>query len=186
MNLEEKRIDGKEIFKGYVLKLVVDDVLLPDGSKSKREVIRHSGAVCIAPITKNKELIFVRQYRYAVGSELLELPAGRIDPDESPKETGIRELEEETGYSAENTTYIGKLYPTPGYSDEVIYLYACTVDDERGETDPDEGEFVETELIPIEKAVEMVMDDEIPDSKTQILILKLNEALRQGKIDLED
>ncbi len=184
MKLTESRIDGKEIFNGYVLKLVVDDVELPDGSKSKREVIRHSGAVCVAPITKDKELIFVRQYRYAVGQELIELPAGRIDPNEAPEETGKRELQEETGFEASKISYVGRLYPTPGYSDEIIWLYACTVNPEKGETSFDEGEFVETELIHIDKAVDMVLGDEIPDSKTQILILRLKAAIDSGKIIL--
>ena len=184
MKLEEKRIDGTEVFNGYVLRLTVDDVLLPDGSKSKREVIRHSGAVCIAPITENRELIFVRQYRYAVAGELLELPAGRIDKNEDPVMTGVRELHEETGYVADKTFYVGKLYPTPGYSDEIIWLYACTVNAEKGDTNPDDGEFVETELIPIDKAFDMVMNDEIPDSKTQILILKLKALLDSGAVTL--
>ncbi len=185
MNLEEKRIDGKEIFDGHVLHVIVDDVLLPDGSKSKREVIRHSGAVCIAPVTADRKLIFVRQYRYAVGEALLELPAGRIDKDdEDPVKTGARELIEETGYRADKISYVGRLYPTPGYSDEVIWLYACTVQPERGDTDFDDDEYVETELIDLDKAFEMVMNDELFDSKTQILILRLKNALDKGLIEL--
>jgi len=184
MNLEEKKISSENKFSGYVVKLNVDDVLLPDGSKSKREVIRHSGAVCVAPITENKELIFVRQFRYAVGKELLELPAGRIDPNEPPEETGRRELEEETGYKAGKMHFVGSLYPTPGYSDEIIYLYASVVEPDRGCANPDEGEFVEEQLIPIEQAVQMVIDDEIIDSKTQVLILRLNEAIKCGKITI--
>ena len=184
MDLTEKKVGGKVIYDGYVVHLHLDDILLPDGKDAKREVIRHSGAVCIAPITKDKELIFVRQFRYAVGKELLELPAGRIDKNEDPQVTGIRELREETGFIADKVNYVGRLYPTPGYSDEVIWLYACTIDPKKGETDFDEGEFVETVTIPLDKAVEMVMNDELFDSKTQILLLRLNEAIRSGKIEL--
>lgn len=184
MELTEKRLNGTEIYHGKVLKLYVDDVALPDGSQSKREVIRHSGAVCIAPVTKDGDLVFVKQYRYAVGKELLELPAGRIDPNEEPQKTGERELKEETGYTAENTTYIGRLYPTPGYSDEVIWLYACVVSSERGETNPDDGEIVETVLIPMETAYRMVLNDELFDSKTQIMILRLKGAIDSHLIEL--
>ena len=182
MDMTEKKIAGKDIYDGKVLHVVLDDVQLPDGSESKREVIRHSGAVCIAPLTENGELVFVKQYRYAVGQELLELPAGRIDPSEDPKHTGERELREETGYTAVNTTYVGRLYPTPGYSDEVIWLYACSVSSEKSGTDLDEGEFVETTLIPLSTAYDMVVNDEIFDSKTQILVLRLKDALDKGVI----
>ncbi|MBQ6569828.1 MAG: NUDIX hydrolase [Clostridia bacterium] len=185
MDLTEKQLSTKRVFDGYVVKLSVDDVLLPDGSASKREVIRHSGAVCVAPITKDGNIIMVRQFRYAVNKELLELPAGRIDPSEPPETTGIRELREETGYSVSKLHYIGRLYPTPGYSDEVIWLYSCVVSPEdMVSTDMDEGEFVETEILPLQKAIDMVMEDGIFDSKTQILLLRINEEIRRGKIQL--
>ena len=180
MNLTETKVDSKEIYNGKVLKLMVDDIKLPDGSPAKREVIRHSGAVCIAPVTQDGNLIFVRQFRYAVGQALLELPAGRIDPNEDPQVTGERELKEETGYTAENTKRMGCLFPTPGYSDEIIWLFACNVSAEKGVTHFDEGEIVETLQIPVDKAYQMVLDDEIFDSKTQILILRLKAAIDQG------
>ena len=176
MNLTEKQINSKEIYNGKVLKLRLDDIELPDGSPAKREVIRHSGAVCIAPLTDDGNLVFVKQFRYAVGMELLELPAGRIDPNESPLVTGERELKEETGFVAENTKYIGRLFPTPGYSDEVIWLFACKVSSEKGNTNFDEGEIVDTVVIPLDKAYEMV--------KTQILILRLKAAIDKGTLSL--
>ena len=182
MDLTEKKTGGREIYSGHVVHLYVDDILLPDGGSAKREVLRHSGAVCIAPVNSKRELLFVRQFRYAVGRELLELPAGRIDAGEDPQLTGIRELREETGYIAHDVSYVGRLFPTPGYSDEVIWLYVCTVDSENVGTDTDDGEFVDTVAIPFDKAVEMVMNDELFDSKTQILLLRLNEAVRIGKI----
>lgn len=184
MKLTESKVDSKEIYNGKVLKLYVDDIRLPDGNPAKREVIRHSGAVCIAPVTDDGKLVFVRQFRYAVGQKLLELPAGRIDPNEDQKVTGERELKEETGYIAENTQPLGALFPTPGYSDEIIWLFACRVSTEKGATHFDEGEFVETVLIPLEEAYQMVLDDEILDSKTQILILRLKAAIDKGLFKL--
>ena len=93
-------------------------------------------------------------------------------------------MKEETGFVAENTKYIGRLFPTPGYSDEVIWLFACKVSSEKGNTNCDEGEIVDTVVIPLDKAYEMVINDEIFDSKTQILILRLKAAIDKGTLSL--
>ena len=122
-------------------------------------------------MTEDDELLFVRQFRYPYSEVVLELPAGKRTPGEDPLLCGQRELTEETGASAANYVSLGQLYPSPGYCDEVIYMYLAT-DLTFGESHPDEDEFLEVERIPLTKAVEMVMSGEIVDSKTQAAVLK--------------
>ena len=150
-----------------------DEALLPNGTKAYREVVEHPGGVCVAALTENDEVLFVRQFRYPYTEVILEIPAGKRDRGETdPLECGKRELLEETGATAENFFSLGTLYPTPGYTDEVIYMYGAT-GLSYGEAQPDEDEFLALEKIPLEKAVEMVMDGSLPDAKTQTCILKL-------------
>ena len=151
----------------------VDDILLPNGNSSTREVVEHPGGVCIAAMTDKNELLFVRQFRYPYGEVLLELPAGKLDRRcEDPLEAGKRELREETGAVADNYRSLGQLYPSPGYCNEIIHLYLAT-GLTFGESEPDEDEFLECERIPLDRAVEMVMNNEIADAKTQVAILKV-------------
>lgn len=179
MNFEEKQIKRQEMFSGRIFKTVVDDIKLPDGNDSKREVVLHNGAVCIAPVTENNELVFVRQYRYPMQEVLTELPAGRIEPNEEPIKTAHRELIEEAGLLVGECVDLGVSYPTPGYSTEKIYLFAARIN---GEClpQPDEGEFVEKIVISLEDAVKMVYNGEICDSKTAVLILKVEKAIKDG------
>ena len=180
MDLTEKTIKSNVIFEGKVLTLCHDDVLLPNGSTGKREIVKHRGGVCIAPLTENNELIFVRQYRYAYGEVVLELPAGKLEKGEEPLESGKRELKEETGCTADKYTFLGKLYPSPGYTGEVIsiYLAECL---HSGEQSLDEDEFLRVEKIPLGKALEMVMNNEIYDSKTQVAVLKIANIAENRK-----
>ena len=180
MNLIEKTRSKHYIFQGHILNLRVDEAELPNGQLAEREVIEHPGGVCIAALTDREELLFVRQFRYPYGKSLLEIPAGKRNPGEDPLTTGMRELSEETGYSAEHFISLGQLYPSPGYLDEVIYLYLA-VGLIKGETHPDEDEFLETETIPLNRAVEMVMAGEISDAKTQVAVLKLWYKKQQGE-----
>jgi ADP-ribose pyrophosphatase len=179
MDFEEKTLESEYIYKGKIISLKKDTVSLPNGHKATREVVEHPGGVCVAPLTKDGELIFVRQYRYPYAEELLELPAGKLDRvGEDPLECGKRELREETGASAEKYTFLGKLYPSPGYFNEVLYLYlAQELTD--GEQQPDEDEFLDVVKIPLEKAVQMVMANEITDGKTQTAILKTYFLLKK-------
>ena len=119
----------------------------------------------------------VEQYRYPYGEVILEIPAGKRDGNEEPLEGGKRELREETGAVAENYTFLGELYPTPGYCGEVIYMYLAT-GLSFGETDPDDDEFLNVKKIPLEKAVDMIMKGEIKDAKTQTAILKVERMLK--------
>ncbi len=182
MNLTEKQIEKNYVFKGKIINVRKDIALLPDGNTASREVVEHKGGVCIAPLTDNGELIFVRQFRYPYMEEILELPAGKRDSaDEDPLKCGIRELKEETGATAQNITFLGELYPTPGYCEEIIWMYLAT-GLSYGEQDTDDDEFLEVEKIPLEKAVEMVLSSEIKDAKTQVLILKIKLLKDSGKL----
>ena len=177
MNLEEKQLSFDYKFKGRIINLRVDEALLPNGATATREVVEHNGGICVVPITENGEVLMVEQYRYPYGEVILEIPAGKRDGDEEPLEGGKRELREETGAVAENYTFLGELYPTPGYCGEVIYMYLAT-GLSFGETDPDEDEFLNVKKIPLEKAVDMIMKGEIKDAKTQTAILKVERMLK--------
>lgn len=176
MHLEEKTISVEQIYNGKIIDVTREWVLLENKSEAYREVVHHSGGVCILPINDRGEVLFVRQFRYPFKEVLLEIPAGKRENGEDPKECGIRELKEEIGAEAENITYLGKLYPTVAYDTEVIYMYMAQ-NLSFGEQKLDEDEFLDIVKIPLDKAYKMVLNDEIPDAKTQIAILKAREML---------
>ncbi len=181
MNLEEKTLTQKELFHGKIITLRLDTVSLPNGNKASREIVEHPGGVCIAALTKENELLFVKQYRYPYHEVVLELPAGKLEKGQNPLENGKRELKEETGAIARNYLSLGKLYPSPGYCGEIIHLYFCRVDS-FGEASPDGDEFLQVLKIPIDRAVEMVLNNEIPDAKSQTAILKTAMLLNKGML----
>ena len=184
MNLKEKQLTSNYLFKGRIINLRQDTALLPNGNTATREVIEHPGGVCVAALTDNDELLFVRQWRYPYMEETLEIPAGKRDLlDEDTLECGKRELREETGATAESYIDLQPMYPTPGYINEVIYCYLAT-GLTFGEQDTDEDEFLDVLRIPLEKAVEMVLSGEIKDAKTQIAVLKVKVLRDAGKIQL--
>lgn len=173
MNLIEKTAAQEIKFHGRIINLRVDDAILPNGNHATREVVEHPGGVCVAALTAENELLFVRQFRYPYGEVLLELPAGKLDRSgEDPLDAGKRELREETGAVAASYRSLGKLYPSPGYCDEIIHLYFAE-DLTFGDSSPDDDEFLECERIPLARAVEMVLQNEITDAKTQVAILKV-------------
>ena len=178
MNLEEKQLSFEYKFEGKIIKLRVAQALLPNGATATREVVEHNGGICVVPLTDKNEVLMVEQYRYPYSEVVLEIPAGKRDGNEEPLEGGKRELKEETGAVAENYTFLGELYPTPGYCGEIIYMYLAT-GLSYGETDPDEDEFLNLKKIPLETAVEMIMNGEIKDAKTQAAILKVERMLRK-------
>ena len=181
MKLMEKTISQKEIYNGRIIHVHVDQVELENGRTSTRECVDHPGGVSVAVLTEKDEMLFVRQFRYPYKMAVLEAPAGKLEKDEDPFEAMKREQKEETGTTGIGYVELGKLYPSPGYTDEIITLYACRVDS-IGETNFDEDEFLEVERIPMQKAVELVMNNEIPDAKTQVLILKVAQLIKDGKI----
>lgn len=180
MNLTEKHLKSDYYFKGRILNLRKDTVELPNTATATREIIEHNGGVCVAALTDNDEVLFVKQYRCPFNDIILELPAGKRDSkDEDPFECGVRELKEETGAVAKKIIPLGQLYPSPAYCDEIIWLYAA-VGLSFGDQKTDEDEFLEVIKIPLDKAFEMVLNGEIKDSKTQIAILKL-KLLKDSK-----
>ncbi len=181
MDLTEKTLSRDYRFRGRILNFRVDEALLPDGSVAGREVVEHPGGVCVAALTEDDCLLMVRQFRYPYGEILTEIPAGKRDPGEQPLVTGKRELKEETGYTAENYTFLGKLYPSPGYVDEVIFMYLAT-GLVAGESKPDEDEFVEVVRMPLKEAVEKVMAGELTDAKTQAAVLKVWVLKQRGEL----
>lgn len=172
MNLNEQPLSADYEYRGRIINLRVDTALLPNGSSATREVVEHPGGVCVAALTEDGCLLFVRQFRYPYQKVLLELPAGKLDPGEDPLEAGKRELREETGAEAARYESLGELYPSPGYCGEIIHLYAAT-GLTFGQMSPDEDEFLEVEKIPLEEAARMVLDNEIADAKTQAAVLKV-------------
>ena len=180
MNFEEKTLKVNEIYKGKIITLHVDDVELPDGQKAIREIVEHSGGVCVAALTEEKELFFVRQFRYPYKKELLEIPAGKLEKGENPLEAGLRELEEECGLVAETVISLGTVYPTVAYCSEIIHMFAAKgLKPTKQHLDSDE--FLSIEKISINKAVEMVMNGEICDSKTVAAVLKLDKLIKENK-----
>lgn len=182
MNLEEKQLSFDYKFKGRIINLRQDTVLLPNGNTATREVIEHPGGVCVAALTERDELLFVKQWRYPYMEKTLEIPAGKRDSlDEDPLECGKRELREETGATAEKYINLFPLYPTPGYINEVIHCFLAT-GLSFGQQDTDEDEFLDVLRIPLQQAVEMVLSGEIKDAKTQIAVLKVKTLRDAGKI----
>lgn len=184
MKLGEKQISSRQIFDGRVIKVFEDRVSLPNGKESFREVVRHRGAVCVLPLTKDNEVICVRQYRYPHAQVLLEIPAGKLEEGESDiLAAAIRELKEETGAESKNIKYLGKLFPSPAIFDEVIHMYLAT-ELSFGDTNPDEDEFLEIERIPLGELVDMVMRGEIYDAKTQACVLRAQLILKEENQDI--
>lgn len=175
---EEKTITSQKIFDGRIISLKIDEVELPNGKTAKREIINHPGAVAIIAITDDQKLIVVEQYRKALERSIVEIPAGKIEKGEDPKNTAIRELEEETGYRAASFTYLQTFATSPGFADEVIHLYVAknlSVVEEKAALDEDE--FVELMEITVEEAEQMMQDGRIYDAKTAYAVLWLKNHL---------
>lgn len=181
MKLFEETRASETKFEGKIIKVLLDEVELENGNTAYREVVCHNGGVCVAALNEKNELLFVRQFRYPYKEVLLELPAGKLEKGEDPFEAVQRELMEETGTRGEQYISLGNLYPSPGYCGEIIRMWACRVA-EKGEQHLDDDEFLEVERIPLENAVEMVLQNEIPDSKTQVGILKTAALVKAGKL----
>lgn len=176
---EEKQLSSREIFSGRIFRVTEDRVLLENQQEASREIVHHHGGVCVAALDEQDQLIFVRQFRYAFGQELLELPAGKREAGEDPAVCGMRELEEECGYRAGRFQLLTAMYPTVGYCNEIIHIYLAQ-DLIPSKQHLDEDEFLSVEKIPFDQALHMVLRDEIPDAKTQLAILKIH-ALRSCK-----
>ena len=181
--MNEKTLKDTTVFDGHLIRVHVDDVELDNGMVAQagnRQPPRRGQRGHPHILTEKNELLFVKQFRCPYQEELLELPAGKLEPGEDPFEAMKREQLEETGTTGKNYISLGNLYPTPGYCGEIIRLWACRVDKETGELSLDPDEFLQTLRIPLDKAVEMVLHNEIPDSKTQVGILKTAALVEKG------
>ena len=186
MGMDEHLIEtcaaSKSVFEGKILHVFVDDIDLPNGARGFREYIKHIGAVAVLPLTDDGKVICVRQYRYAVGQVTTEIPAGKLDsPDEDPQKAALRELREETGARCKDLTYLGTYLASPAILDEKINLYLARGLD-FGDTDPDDDEFIDVVHLPLGEMVELVMQGEILDGKTQLAVLKVNELLHREQM----
>ncbi len=168
MDYVEKEVKRNYIYKGKILTLRCDDALLPNGEPCKREIIEHSGGACVLYVEEGKVLL-VRQYRYAYGESIYEIPAGKLEKGEDPKLAAARELEEEAGIKATALSLLYVMYPTPGYTNEKIYIYEAK-GGEKTQAHLDEGEFLDVEYIPIERVKEMLKSGEIKDGKTIVAL----------------
>ena len=181
MELTEKKLSSKTIFDGKIVNLTFDEVILPDGTQAKREVVNHPGGVTVVALTDENEVLFVRQFRYPYKEVVLELPAGKLEKGSAPLENGKRELLEETGAIGYNYISLGVQYSSPGFCNETIHMYMCRI--EKFETQQlDEGEFLKVEKIPLDRAVEMILNNQIFDGKTQTAVLKAALLLKSGAV----
>lgn len=170
----EERIDGEVLFKGRLLRLERDTVQLPNGLQTSREVVRHPGAVGIIAV-KDQRVLLVRQYRYAIAQMTLEIPAGKLDPQELPHDCAVRELREETGFRG-IMEHISTFYTTPGFTDEVMHLFLAR-DLVWDPLNPDDDEFIEVESIPWHEAVHRAQQNEFNDAKTILGIMLVKDRI---------
>jgi ADP-ribose pyrophosphatase len=175
--MTEKTISTESLYNGKILNLRRDTAELCNGNHAAREVVEHSGGVCVVPLTESGNIVMVRQFRYPFGEELLEIPAGKLERGENPLRAAERELFEETGYRDAKLEFLGKLYPTPAYCTEVIHMYLarglkCNTNSGSPENHLDEDEFLEVVTLPFNEVIDMIIMNEISDAKTQLAVLK--------------
>lgn len=179
-NLEEKTIKTETIYKGKIIDVTLDDVQLPNGKTSKRELVKHPGAVAVIAITDEQNILMVKQFRKPLERSLVEIPAGKLEHGEAPEDSARRELEEETGYKAANLEYVTSFYTSPGFADEIVHLYYS---DQlvKGSQQTDEDEFVELIEVSLRQAEELFQNKEIYDAKTAYAVQYLQlKQLEQG------
>lgn len=168
-DFEERTISSQMIYNGRIVRLVVDDVLLPNGEKSKREVVQHPGAVAVMAVTKENRLVLVRQYRKALEKTTLEIPAGKLEKDERPEVCALRELEEETGYRAKTIKPLYSFYTSPGFANEIVHLFWAE-ELEEGAVHLDQDEFIELVEYTKDECIAAIEAEEICDAKTILAV----------------
>ena len=171
MELKETRLSSEKIFDGHILHVRLDTIRLPDGGEATREVVDHPGGVCVLALDEQDRALMVCQFRYPYEKVLWEVPAGKLEYGEDPREAAIRELKEETGAVAGEFASLGELYPSPGYCGEIIRMYFAR-QLTFGETHLDEDEFLNMERVPFSQLVERVLSGDIKDAKTIAAVLK--------------
>ncbi|QJA09170.1 NUDIX hydrolase [Romboutsia sp. CE17] len=174
--IEEKTISSDRVYTGKTISLRVDTVEVPNRGYQKREIVEHNGAVGIIAITPENKVILVKQFRKAIEKELWEIPAGKIEIGENPKDCAIRELKEETGYSAEKIKLIHKFYTSAGFSNQKIYIFLAE-NLIPGEQNFDEDEIIEVKEFEMDEVYKMIQKNEIEDAKTSIGLLLIKELI---------
>ena len=180
MEFKEEMVSQETVYEGVIVNVRRDKARLMDGRITNREVVEHPGGVAVFAMDDQGRVALVRQYRYPMGEETLELPAGKLEPGEDPRDSGLRELAEETGLVPGTFEDMGCLYSSPGILAERIYLYFAK-DLTQGPTHPDDGEFVETVWLPYQDLVDKARRGEIKDGKTLVDILKASFLLDAGQ-----
>ena len=181
-HLKETTLSSKEIYKGRIIDLYLEEVKLPNGNTSTREIVRHPGAVAVVAITPENKILMVEQYRKPLGRTIVEIPAGKLEKGEEPVTTAKRELEEETGYTCSNLKPLISFYTSPGFADELVHLFiAENLETLTEAAELDEDEFVEVLEVTLEEAQEMIQNNRIFDAKTAYAVqyLLLKEALNK-------
>ena len=166
-----QRLESKPIFDGRVVKLSLDRVRLPNGNVTDLELIRHPGAAAVVPVDASGQVVLVRQYRYATSGWLLEVPAGKLDPNEPPEHCAAREVEEETGFRPQTLVSMGWIWTTPGFTDEKIWLFLgrkLTRGNQQLQTD----ELLEVVKLPLRDAIRQAADGTIRDGKSICALLR--------------
>lgn len=178
MDMTEKRVDGELKFDGRIFKVYLDTALLCDGTLASREVVINHGGVTVLPVDDEGNCYMVSQYRYPPQQMMLEAPAGKLELGEDHRECAVRELSEETGFTADELIYLGGFYSSPGFCSEKIHIYLA-LGLHAGKAHLDEGEYLNVEKISLKKLSEMAMNNEIVDAKTVIAVLKAEKYLSQ-------
>ena len=180
MEYIERPVGSVEKYKGIIVRVRLDDAELYTGKVVKREVVEHPGGVTILPVDEDGSCYMVRQFRYPFGRMMLEAPAGKLEYGEDPMECAVRELSEETGFTADELVYLGGCCTSPGFSTEVLHIYLA-LGLHAGECHPDQDEFLNVEKIPLSELSRMVMAGEIDDAKTIVAVLKAEKYLAERK-----
>ena len=177
MDYTERPVGSVEKYKGIIVRVRLDDAELYTGKVVKREVVEHPGGVTILPVDEAGNCYMVRQFRYPAGHMMLEAPAGKLEYGEDHRECAVRELSEETGFTADELIYLGGFYTSPGFSSELLHVYLA-LGLHAGESHLDEGEFLNVEKHSLQALEQMIMNNEIEDAKTIIAVLKAEKVLK--------
>ncbi|KZE66317.1 ADP-ribose pyrophosphatase [Fictibacillus phosphorivorans] len=180
-NLYEKTLSKEQIYSGKIIDLYVEEVELPNKKTGKREIVKHPGAVAVLAVTNEGKILMVEQFRKPLEKTIIEIPAGKLEKGEDPLACAKRELMEETGYSCESMVSIGSFYTSPGFADELIYLYFTDTLVKQGEQMTDEDEFINVLEVSVNEAKEMMQDERIHDAKTaySVMYMELKHAVEK-------
>src|SRR5690625_3499540 len=177
---EEQTIKTEKIYDGRIINVQIDEVQLPNGRKTNRELVKHPGAVAVIPITKENKIVLIEQYRKPLEKSIIEIPAGKVEKGEDPERTAIRELEEETGYTTGELSFVASFYTSPGFADELMHIF---ITDELKPLEipaaKDDDEFIEVMKLTLDEAKQLVEDERIHDAKTNYAILYLHALERK-------